>query len=321
MQRHTPLGYKIIEGRVELNDKSAIVKEIFNDYIAGKSMNLIAKELTRKGILNANGKQNWTHVSVGKILENIKYKGDSFYPKIIDEKTFEKAQELRELKGNQLGKTTIDFNTRNRTIFSGKIKCGECGALYKKYIEHVGKKSENVKWKCKKYIFQNKVLCRNHFLTDKELEDIFIDSINQLIKQKSILKRTHQKETTKASVKLSQLENRIKQLEENEEFSSSELAELIFMRAELTYAESKIDDYEINTQKIKAKIANIEYIETFDKDIFESVVKYITVYKNKIDVELINGVIITRNLELNGKDENNGINQKNCSYNTSANKI
>ena len=95
-----------------------------------------------KKILNANNNVNWTHCSVGKILQNVKYMGDEFYPQIIDNKAFQEVQEQRKQVEKQLGRTVQVNNLKNQTVFSNKIRFGECGELYRKYIEHAGKPAE-----------------------------------------------------------------------------------------------------------------------------------------------------------------------------------
>ncbi|WP_313560232.1 recombinase family protein [Ruminiclostridium cellobioparum] len=78
MQRHMPIGYKMVNGNIEIQEEQAkIVKRIFNDYINGKSMIAIAKKLTAMKVMNANKTPNWNHGSVGKILQNVKYQGDT----------------------------------------------------------------------------------------------------------------------------------------------------------------------------------------------------------------------------------------------------
>jgi site-specific DNA recombinase len=323
MQRHMPMGYKMVNGNIEIQEEQAeIIKRIFMDYINGKSMIAIAKELTAMNVLNANKKPNWNHGSVGKILQNVKYQGDTLYPKLIGKDMFTKAQEIRAAKEAELGRTQQIYAMRNQTVFSGKIRCGECGEPYRKYIEHAGKPSEKIKWKCKKYIFQNEVFCKNHFYTDIQLKTIFIAATNELIKKKWLLEKVPKKEPLKMTLELRQTENRIKELEQEELFSSLELAELVFKRAELIYKGSKIDDHKSNTEKIKEALTGMEIITEFDEELFETIIKQITVYQDsKVDVEYINGTIISRRLENKGKDEKHGSYEKDSSNNTTSNKI
>lgn len=323
MQCHMPMGYQMVNGHITLQEEKAeIVRNIFMDYIAGKSMIAIAKELTAEGILNANNKPNWNHGSVGKILQNVKYQGDELYPSLIDKEIFIKAQDRRAVIERNLGRIQQLNAMKNQNIFYRKIRCGECGEIYKKYMEHARKPSKKSKWKCKNYISKNKVLCRDLFFTEDELKHIFVDAANQLIKQKWMLKKVQPKELPKMSLALKQTENWIKELEQEGQFSSPELAELIFKRAELYYAGSKIDDYQSNTEKIKEAIIDLEALTEFDDELFETIVKYMTVYQEaSVRVEFINGITITKNLEYRRKDGTDGSNKKDSSNYTASSEI
>ena len=105
MQNHIPFGYCVINGKCKIHNESGkIVHKIFEDYLSGVSTNQIAKNLMSEGILNSEQKPLWYHGTVGRILENKKYLGDDFYPEIIDEDTFDRAQKLRVCKAERLGR-------------------------------------------------------------------------------------------------------------------------------------------------------------------------------------------------------------------------
>lgn len=320
MQRHMPMGYKMVNGQIEVNEEQAqIVKAIFADYVKGKSLKAIATELTDRNVLNANKKPNWNHGSVGKILQNVKYQGDEFYPRLIDEATFKKAQDLRTATEVKLGRTQQFNAMKNQSIFSGKIKCGECGETYKKYVEHAGKPSEKIKWKCRNYIFQNRVLCRNSFFTEDELKSIFTEATNQLIRQKKRLEKIQLDEPPKVNLELRQTDNRIKELEQDGEFSSPELAELIFKRAVLYYEGSKVADQKRNAEKLKSALSDINTLTEFNDELFEIIIKRMKVYKEtSVKVEFINGVIINISIEYKRKDGKNGSSEKNGSNHTAS---
>ena len=66
----------------------------------------------------------------------------------------------------------------------------------------------------------------------------------------------------------------------------------------------------------------METITEFDEELFETIIKQITVYQDtKVDVEFINGTIIARSYRKQRKDEKNGSSEKNGSNNTATNKI
>lgn len=90
MQRHMPIGYRMQDGKIhEDKEKAKVVRMIFKNYLSGISTYQLAKQLTDMGFLNANNKPSWNHGSIGRILENIKYLGDSFYPSLIEKELFE----------------------------------------------------------------------------------------------------------------------------------------------------------------------------------------------------------------------------------------
>lgn len=194
--------------------------------------------------------------------------------------------------------------------------------MYRKYIEHAGKPSEKSKWKCKNYILQNRVCCKNQFYTEDQIKDKFILATNELIKKKWLLEKLPKKELPKMSLELRQTENRIKELEQEEQYSSPELAELVFKRAELYYIGSKIDNRKSNTEKIKEVLAGIEIITEFDEELFEAIIKQITIYKeNKNEVEFINGIVIEIPIETQRKDGKDGSSKKDGGNHTASNKI
>lgn len=320
MQRHMPMGYKMVNGQIEINEEQAqIVKAIFTDYIKGKSLKAIAKKLSDKGVLNANMKPNWNHGSVGKMLQNVKYQGDELYPRLISEANFKKAQDLRTATEVKLGRSQQFNAMKNQSIFSGKIKCGECGETYKKYIEHAGKPSEKIKWKCRNYIFQNRVLCRNSFFTEEELKSIFTEATNQLIRQKKRLDKIQPIEPPKMNLEFRQTDNRIKELEQDGEFSSPELAELIFKRSVLYYEGSNVADQKWNAEKLKSALTDINTLTGFNVELFEAIIKRMTVYKEtSVKVEFINGIIINISIEYKRKDGKYGSSEKDGSDYTAS---
>lgn len=147
----------------------------------------IAKNFTEQGVLNANKRISWSYCSVGKILENRKYKGDDFYPALIDAETFERVQERRREQAQSLGRTAQLNSYANKSMFGEKIVCGICGQPYRKYVEHCNQPGETIRWKCKRYIKGNRVYCRNVFLTEGQIEDAVLAAVNYFIENPGLL--------------------------------------------------------------------------------------------------------------------------------------
>lgn len=95
---HIPLGYRIEDGCAVIDHEAAeIVKRLFSEYNSGLGLNASAK---MAGI-------TVSHASISNILRNRRYLGDAFYPAIIDEDTFERAQVIRQERALRLGRVHV----------------------------------------------------------------------------------------------------------------------------------------------------------------------------------------------------------------------
>jgi hypothetical protein len=287
-----PIGYKLVDGKIQLDEpKAAVVKRIFADYLSGVSTSALAKRMTEMGFLNANNKASWNHGSIGKILENVKYLGDEFYPQMISTELFEQVQKHRKERCDQLGRSIQPNSANNQYPFTGKLRCGECGEVYRKYIEHCGKPSEKSLWKCKRYVYKNRVCCRCGFLTDEQLEKAFLETTNRIIARIQILDRKPKKEPIPNNLEFNRLDQLIKELEAEGQYSSKELPALIFKRAQALYKTARIDDAEYNTEKMKQAFSGRQPLAEFDEELFLTVTKQITVYADhRLVFEFINGL-------------------------------
>lgn len=297
MQRHMLIGYKMVNGKIQIDEtKEKIVKKVFKDYLSGVSTYGLAKELTVMGFLNANNKPSWNHGSIGKILENTKYLGDDFYPQMIEKERFEQVQNRRKERCQTLGRTAQPNSMVNQYTFSGKLRCGECGEVYRKYVEHSGNHSERTNWKCKKYIYKNRVQCRCGIITDEQIMKAFISAANCIISMMYILERKPKAASPPINPEFKKLDQRVKGLEADGRYSSKELSNLIFKRAMAFYNTAEIKDYEHTTEKMKQVFSQREQLKEFDDDLFLTVVRHLTVYADRrLTFELINGLTIDGN--------------------------
>ena len=152
------LGYDVRDGKMTVNREGAeIVRQIFYKYgVEKKGTSVIARELREAGYKTLRGNAKWSNTYIIKVLKNEKYVGDLVQKKtitpdylshakkynhgeeelvvirnhhepIIDRELWDIVQselKKRDRKGNYGG------GHSNRYVFSGKIKCGECGASF-----------------------------------------------------------------------------------------------------------------------------------------------------------------------------------------------
>ena len=152
------LGYDVKDGKMTVNPEGAqLVQLIFHKYgVEKKGTSIIARELQEAGYKTYRGNSKWSNSHIVKILKNEKYVGDlvqkkTFTPDylshakkynhgeeeliiienhhtpIIDRALWNLVQaELK--KRNRNGMPGAGHS--NRYVFSGKIKCGHCGASF-----------------------------------------------------------------------------------------------------------------------------------------------------------------------------------------------
>ncbi len=124
-------GYDVVDKKNVINPEEAeIVKEIFTKYSQGYTATALAKDLQARGIRTKKG-YYITDKKIYKILANTKYNGkirhvdtiyDNIYPKIIDDVTWQKVQDIHAENQHAPGrkKEIYDF------ILSWKLYCGDC---------------------------------------------------------------------------------------------------------------------------------------------------------------------------------------------------
>lgn len=170
------LGYDLKDGILTVNPQGAeIVRLIFHKYaVEQTSTTEIARFLSGKGLVTYHGNTNWKANSVIKILRNEKYVGDLIQKKTYtpDFLTHEKKRNIGQVslivipdhhepivsrKVWNLAQERLDQNNKhrkgngshsNRYIFSGKIKCGECGSNFVGRVKYLKDGTKIRRWSC-----------------------------------------------------------------------------------------------------------------------------------------------------------------------------
>ena len=170
------LGYDVRGGQLFINEEGAkIVRMIFNKFVnESKGTHVIARELREAGITTSTSRKQWSNTVILRVIRNEKYCGDlvqkkTFTPDylshekkcnrgeeefvimkdhhepIISREMFDRATEILESRAfSQERKAKYS----NRYAFSGKIKCGRCGASYVARYKTRQDGSRYKAWRC-----------------------------------------------------------------------------------------------------------------------------------------------------------------------------
>lgn len=132
---NSPFGYTYENGELIVNEAEAlIVREIYDLFLKGKSINAIYKLAAKK----YDGK--WSALKVSNILTNVIYIGkvkfakkeyDGKHTPIIDKKTFESVNALLHSPERESQKTAAQKTPfRAGYLLSSLVVCDKCGARY-----------------------------------------------------------------------------------------------------------------------------------------------------------------------------------------------
>ena len=94
--RKLPFGYKMQLGSIEINEgEAALVREIFERYIAGASYQQIAEELNAQPLPFRDAGVPWNKNMIGRILSDRRYLGEKGFPALVELTLFEQAEACR----------------------------------------------------------------------------------------------------------------------------------------------------------------------------------------------------------------------------------
>lgn len=194
-------------GKIVVNPEQAeVVKLIFRLFLEGLTPHAIAVELTSRGIKTPGGKDVWNQQTVRRMLSNEKYKGDALLQKEFTVDFLQKKMKKNEgevpqyyVEGNHeaiISPAVFDMvqaelakrkkgNSRYSgvTIFSNKIKRGDCGGWYGAKVWHSTDQYKKVIYRCN-HKYKNEK-CQTPHITEDEVKTLFVKAYNELVSEKN----------------------------------------------------------------------------------------------------------------------------------------
>ncbi len=278
-------GYNYINGVIEVNPKEKdIVKQIFADYISGKSLSKIAEKLNNSGVVYFQGQTGWNKARLKRIIEDRTYVGLKQYTAIIDEAIFLRANEAKNSKNTQKD-VNRDDNIYNLRV---PIMCGLCGTEMKRSYQ---KRLKNgTKWIC-----INPDCKHSEQLSDEYMLSAITDLLNLLISNNEMITIENTKKYIgNESIKL---ENEVNILLARNEIDKQKLRKKIFENTSFKYQNINNDKY--ITKKLKADFDKQSLLSAFSLELFHKTVTAITLYNGSITVTLKNGQKVCNGNEYN----------------------
>ena len=280
------LGYdRGPDGNLVLNkDEAVIIRRIYSMFLQGMTPHGIAARLTADGIKSPGGKDKWNAGAVRSILTNEKYKGDALLQKSYTVDFLTKKKKVNEgeipqyyVEGNheaiiqpevfELVQQELERRKSSRGrhsgvhLFSGKIRCGQCGEWYGSKVWHSNSKYRRVIWQCNhKYDGEEK--CSTPHLTEDEIKAMFVSAANKLIGKKAAI-ISPLRNSLDVAFDTSALETEVAELQDEIMVVSDLIEKCIYENAHVALDQREYQKrYDSLTARFDIAKARLEEIET-----------------------------------------------------------
>ena len=212
------LGYTKLPNKDEngydvfvINEEEAtIIRRIYEEFIAGATLNRICRGLEADGIRTKLGKEKWSPMVIQSILSNEKYTGNAIlgktfkqdvltkyrqkndgtkapmyyvensHPAIIDSEVFELAK--KELAHRKAAKDATTGSSRytSKYPFSGMLVCGICGSRLRRHVRTMGSGNKVAAWGCANRVENGRSECDSHHIREDIMERTYAAALRQM---------------------------------------------------------------------------------------------------------------------------------------------
>ena len=280
--RNILYGYCYKDGIIIVQESEAkVVKGVYKDYLDGKSLLNIAKELNERLIEYMPGVTGWNKARIMRMVEDIRYIGDERYPAIVDAETYEAIQILKNSKN---GQKSID---RKSDIFqlSLPVRCPVCKGILKRRIDSRREKAS--RWDC------SNPTCKTVIgMIDDEMLTEISEVLNKAIENPDIIAIPTEEEI-EPSIELRKLNNEITRAFDSIQIDKDAVRKMMIQHASLKYAE--LDSGVSKAQRLKDIFCGSKPLTSFSIEFLHKTTDELMLYTDgTIGLILENGQEIRR---------------------------
>lgn len=242
---------------------------------------------------------------------------------IISKETFDMVQQ--EFQNRQSLRSTGETGCgkfSGKYPFSGMIVCGECGETYRRHQQYNKYKKYYI-WVCKRHENNGAEYCKSRPIKEEALEKAFVRALNELIGDKEqILEKlqsaTVSEITDSCATAINEVNAEIEKLQEqmmellmkrnNGEITDKEyeqqsqqvgmkIDQLLMRKEEILSEQGKVQLASYRIEEVTKLLQTGKILEEFDRVMFKSLVRKITVLSNKeIEIEFECGITVRETL-------------------------
>jgi hypothetical protein len=262
--------------------ESVIVKQIFDEYIDGMTLQKIADRLTAEGVVYYKDKAVWNKHMVRRILENRRYAGDEEYPAIVTLAVFERANEKRLKKGGDR-----ESDSEQEKYFKSHTVCEQCG---KRFTRQRTWSKTREKWYCT-------CGCKNTvYIDDNLFYGQILSIINHVIENPEILRvSSSPNECYTPSIEVLRAEKEADRMAERKNVDFLPIKKAIYTNISDKFDCCALDRAKAFTNALEQYFSEQSVSEAINIQILRDTVERIYVNKNgKVIIGFLNGCRISK---------------------------
>jgi hypothetical protein len=195
-------------------EEAVVVMKIYTDFLASRSRQQIAEELTAMEIPTPMGKSVWSSSTIASILRNEKYRGSALLQKtfvsdciahtvevnagqlpqyfvenshtaIVDKGTWNRAQEELARRGSkrkvkQTGTKTEQGKYSSKFALTELLVCGDCGTPYRR-VTWTRKGEKKIVWRCiSRLDYGSKYCKKSPTLEESMIQNAIVNALIEL---------------------------------------------------------------------------------------------------------------------------------------------
>ena len=189
-------------------EEAEMVRTIYRQFMEGKSYTAIAKWLTSQGIPTPMGKKTWCHATIRNILSNEMYKGAKLLQKTFTTNYLTKTYKVNEgelpnyyiedshepiIHPSEWEAVQVEITRRKalgrpiscQSLFSTKIKCGDCGAWFGSKVWQSNTKYRSIIWRCNDRYKRGE--CKTSHIKEDDIKAAFPSVFNRFMENRNNL--------------------------------------------------------------------------------------------------------------------------------------
>lgn len=205
------LGYERGEKKDDppvVNPEQAVtVRRIYRMFMTGKTVGMIARELTTEGVPTPAGKSIWCASTINSILQNEKYRGSALLQKCYTTDFLTKSRKINEgevpsyyvekshepiidpvewdaVQEELARRKAIGRSYSGVSVLAAKIRCEDCGSWYGEKVWHSTDRYKARVWQCNGKYDKSRPRCETPVLREEVIQARFISAFNSLIMDK-----------------------------------------------------------------------------------------------------------------------------------------